>query len=322
MLFSESMRFQLIDDSDDRGLRLLYDLHDATMRADDPDGPPFTYDYFRGMVTYGLTGDPQEIWLAEDATAGAWFELPLRDNTHAVTAQLFVHPEHRRNGIGRELLAHVAGRVRAHGRHVLITDAPNSSPGAAFARDAGAEPAVEALRQVLDLADVPSGLPREAAGYELVRWEGPCPPGLRAGMARLRATMNDAPTGDLDWEDEAWDAGRVEATDRVYELRRTRAYTLAARHVASAEPAGYTEVHVDGDGPWAMQEDTAVARPHRGHRLGLVLKSVMLDWLREHEPSIRRIATWNAASNTHMRAVNERLGFREMDRWHEWQLRL
>jgi GNAT superfamily N-acetyltransferase len=316
------MRFEPIDHADTAALRRLYDLYEATRRADDPDGPHCTYDYFRGMVTYGHSGDPGEIWIAEDGSAGTWFELPARDNTHTVTTDLFVHPRHRRRGIGRELVAHIAGRARDHGRRVLITEAENSSPGAAFARKTGAEPAVESLRQFLDIADVPDDLPKEAGGYELARWEGPCPAELRPGMARLRATMNDAPTGDLDWEDEAWDAARVEAGDRVYTLRNIRAYTVIARHAVSGEPAGYTEIQVDGDGPWATQEDTAVTRPHRGHRLGLVLKSVMLDWLRDREPAVRQVVTWNATSNTHMRAVNERLGFREKDRWCDWQLRL
>src|SRR4051794_16174284 len=98
------MRFEPLSSSDATGLRRLYDLWDAAMRADDPEGPHETYDCFRGMVTYGLTGDPREIWISEDATAGAWFELPSRDNRHAATTQLFVHPDHRRRGVGRELL--------------------------------------------------------------------------------------------------------------------------------------------------------------------------------------------------------------------------
>lgn len=316
------MRFELIDHSDTAGLQRFYELFTAALRKDDPAGPHPTFDYVRGMITYGNTGAPQEVWLAADASAGSFLELPVRDNPHAAVAGLIVHPDHRGRGVGRELLAHVADRVRGRGRRVLISEARGSSPGEAFARAAGAQPAVEALRQVLDLSDVPDDLPERSAGYELARWAGPCPAGLRPEMARLRTTMNDAPTGDLDWQDETWDAERVEARDRVRTLWGLRMYTVIARHVASGEPAAYTEIHVDGDGPWALQEDTAVARPHRGHRLGLVVKGAMLGWLRETEPAVRRIVTWNAASNTHMRAVNERLGFRVLDRWHEWQLKV
>ena len=41
-----------------------------------------------------------------------------------------------------------------------------------------------------------------------------------------------------------------------------------------------------------------------------------------HEPELRVIATWNAASNDYMIAINEALGFRVMDTWHNWQLTL
>ncbi len=320
--FSESMRFEPLSPSDATGLRRLYDLWDAAMRADDPVGPHETYDCFRGVVTYGLTGDPREIWIAEDATAGAWFELPTRDNRHAATAELFVHPDHRRRGLGRELLDHVAGRVRAHDRRLLIGYALSSSPGEGFARTAGAEPAVEELRQVLDLTEVPLEAPKPADGYELERWAGACPPGLQSGMARLRTTMNEVPTGDLEWEDEVWDAERIEARDRVHAMWNIRSYTVVARHIASSVPVGYSEVHVDGDGPWATQEDTAVVPGHRGHGLGMTLKCAMYAWLREREPSVTKILTWNADSNAAIRAVNDRLGFAEMDSGREWQLRL
>jgi RimJ/RimL family protein N-acetyltransferase len=52
-----------------------------------------------------------------------------------------------------------------------------------------------------------------------------------------------------------------------------------------------------------------VARPHRGHRLGLLVKAAMLQWLTGAEPRLRKVATFNAASNRHMIAINEELGF-------------
>jgi len=52
-----------------------------------------------------------------------------------------------------------------------------------------------------------------------------------------------------------------------------------------------------------------VTRPHRGHRLGLLVKTAMLDWLAEAEPQLERIVTGNAAVNQHMIAINEELGY-------------
>jgi GNAT superfamily N-acetyltransferase len=54
---------------------------------------------------------------------------------------------------------------------------------------------------------------------------------------------------------------------------------------------------------------TTVSRPHRGHRLGLLVKTAMLEWLAAAEPKLERIQTGNAADNEHMIAVNDALGF-------------
>ena len=45
----------------------------------------------------------------------------------------------------------------------------------------------------------------------------------------------------------------------------------------------------------------------------------MMRWLREVEPDLRTITTNNAASNAHMIAVNERLGYRVLGRSMEFQ---
>ena len=90
----------------------------------------------------------------------------------------------------------------------------------------------------------------------------------------------------------------------------SRRYSLAAVHDASGEMAALTVVAVDPAVPdWGNQLITAVTRPHRGHRLGMLTKAAMMDWLAEAEPAMRRIETWNAASNRYMIAVNEELGY-------------
>jgi RimJ/RimL family protein N-acetyltransferase len=58
------------------------------------------------------------------------------------------------------------------------------------------------------------------------------------------------------------------------------------------------------------QADTAVARQHRGHRLGLLLKIDMMRWLADVEPQLKIIETWNNVDNNFMINVNEALGYR------------
>ena len=70
------------------------------------------------------------------------------------------------------------------------------------------------------------------------------------------------------------------------------------------------------------QGDTAVARQHRGHRLGLLLKIDMMHWLAEVQPQLKIIQTWNNADNTFMINVNEALGYRLSRIFNMYELRL
>ena len=89
-----------------------------------------------------------------------------------------------------------------------------------------------------------------------------------------------------------------------------REYSVTAVHDATGEMAAMTQVAIDPGSPqWGHQALTAVTRAHRGHRLGLLVKAAMLEWLATAEPQIEQIETGNAASNKHMIAVNEALGF-------------
>lgn len=325
----------------DTGTAMLPAYHAALTAAYEHDvpGPVTPYSMFAFTALHGWAGDAAEAYVhlregaAGAVTGGYILELPLRDNTHvALVRHLAVAPEHRRSGIGSELLAHAISRARAHGRRVLIGEAPAHGPGAAFARARGFTPVTTDDRMVLDLSAVTTeGLERlrddalrHAEGYTLERWAGLAPERYIPDMTALMNGMNDAPRGDLDMEDERWDDERAVKSERSLVQAGLTGYQTLARHAATGEPAGYTRILVPSKQPdgWALQVDTVVLRPHRGHRLGMALKAANLLWLREREPGVKRIVTWNADSNSHMIEINERLGFRPLDRWHEWQLHL
>jgi RimJ/RimL family protein N-acetyltransferase len=194
----------------------------------------------------------------------------------------------------------------------------NGSPGEAFARSAGAAPGLVDVKRVQDLgqlgkdklARLRGPAERAAAGYSLMSWIGPVPEEFVEQVAGVYGAMNDAPQ-DADSAPAVWDARRVR--ESVNDLRPhygMRDYTVAARHDDTGEMAGLTEMAVDPEDPgWGHQLNTAVARKHRGHRLGLLLKIAMLELLATTEPQLERIVTWNAQVNDYMIAVNEALGY-------------
>jgi hypothetical protein len=162
-----------------------------------------------------------------------------------------------------------------------------------------------------------------ATGYELVPLAGRVPEPMQAAVAEMTAAINDAPLDALDVEDEVFTPERLRAFEHMHDLLGKRVYRLIARETSTGALAGVTVVTVDSERPWlAEQYDTSVVRAHRGHRLGVLLKVGMLRWLREQEPQVRDIRTWNAASNTHMIAVNELLGYEVQLSGVEWQRHL
>jgi GNAT superfamily N-acetyltransferase len=120
----------------------------------------------------------------------------------------------------------------------------------------------------------------------------------------------DAPQGDLDTEPEAWDVARVRTRDDFLEAQGRVAVCTVARHLASGELVGYTDIGTTvHDVETAFQWDTIVHPEHRGHRLGMLMKLANLDRLRAVAPQTRRVHTWNADVNTYMNAINDAMGF-------------
>jgi GNAT superfamily N-acetyltransferase len=279
-------------------------------------------------------------WIAragDNPVGMALLELPTLDNMDAGHVTIEVHPEHRRRGVGRALLTVASAQMRAEHRTNAVAFVAErldvaKTPGVAFAEAMGATRALEEICRSLELVTVTddqlAALEEDAAtyaeGYELVSWVGACPDALIDDYTRLTGRMTtDAPMGDLDLEPETWDPERVrESEERNVRLRR-RWVTTAARHQASGQLVAYTDIgwseHVDGT---AFQWMTIVDPHHRGRHLGLLIKAANLRLLRREQPGAERVLTWNAESNQHMIAINERLGFQPQLRFCQWQLKV
>lgn len=167
-----------------------------------------------------------------------------------------------------------------------------------------------------------AGLTADGTAYKIRVWAGPTPEELLDGMAALHRRMSvDAPSGDMDLEEEVWDADEVRALDRRTEAMGRLALTAVAL-AADGVPVAYTVLTHPRDLPEvAYQDDTLVHGEHRGHGLGRLVKAANLAQLAQEAPSVRRVHTWNAVENSHMLAINEELGFRAAGVEGGWELR-
>jgi GNAT superfamily N-acetyltransferase len=324
------VRIERLDPADDAGrLRSCYTIFFAAMRLDEPDRPPSSYPAFATWWAHGSTGDPQQIWLAADddgQPAGCYLlMLPAKENTCLARCMLVVAPGHRRAGIGTALLAHCREQAGQAGRTRLADRAKDQSPGAAFAAAAGATSGIGTIRRRLTIDDaltvriarLRAEAERHATGYRLESWLGMTPAEYLPEMSVLSAAMADAPR-DAGLQPRIWDAGRIARQDQLAISAGQRLYSVGARDARSGQLVAVTQLATDPEVPgWASQSLTAVLAQHRGHRLGLLVKTAMLDLLRETASGVQYIITGNADGNQHMIAINAQLGF-EVSAVHRW----
>lgn len=319
------MPFLLVDPDDDAAVASAVDLLNAARAVDDPDQPAWVPGLVSGELRHGWDLEPDEMSLfvperQSDPVGVLELNFPRRDNLHLAWAAITVHPDHRHQGHGSAMLAEVIRRARAVGRTTVWLGAPEDDLGAkAFVERSGFRFANHDARRHQLLADLDAEEIERlhhqavdaATGYLLERATPPIADDVLEELVEVTAAINDAPMGDLTFEDEHFDLKRLQDFQAASAGRGERLYRIWARHRDTGEIGGHTVVSTHPLQPrWGFQGDTTVRREHRGHRLGLLLKIEMLRWLAEVEPQIEEIITYNQADNTFMISVNEALGYR------------
>lgn len=150
-----------------------------------------------------------------------------------------------------------------------------------------------------------------SAGYRVVQWFAPTPPEYVEGYAWMKSRMiTDAPSADLQFDEEVWDAARLAQHDAKYTDVGRLIQVTAAQHIDSGEIVAFNELVIGKDRTEATyQEDTLVLKEHRGHKLGTLVKCAgLLSW-REIVPESPRVITYNAEENRPMLDINEAIGF-------------
>lgn len=335
------MDVHLVDPHDDLTFAAWFAVVDAAHRALRPHEPGWLLDELRAKaLDAGGPGRTECLAAVDDAgnvVGSVYADLPVRDNTHLVSAELTVHPEQRRRGAGRALLQALERRALDDSRKVVILeqdetpDSLDSSPGRAFALAHGYEIAQTEIRRDLAVPADEDRLARlevasmpYASGYRIVTWAGPCPDEFAEARAYLASRMStDAPMGDLSLEEEDWDVRRLRQREASTEAQGRRVLTAAAVHEATGQLAAYTEIQIPTAVPqFAYQWDTLVLREHRGRRLGTLVKLANLRQLAHASPGTATVMTYNAEENRPMIAINEALGAAVAGVCLEWQKHL
>lgn len=329
------MEIKRVDVFDDTAFGAWHEANSAAIAFGRVDPP--LYDLAESAVAFRQTGGAYDYELYAAVADGrvlgtARLELTRHDNPTLADVEIAVVPEHRRRGLGTALFRVAEARCAELGRTSILgaVQQPNEAPevpGVPFLTGLGFTRRNVEMRRVLDLPVPPERLARLAAkaaektgGYELRSWPNACPEEYAEQYAHLKSLlMTEAPSGDMDYEPEVWDVARLRSDERkTFDQGRQIVTTVA--FAPDGTIAAHTQIGITPVGSTkAFQWDTLVLPEHRGHRLGLALKVANLQETALRFPDRTVIETWNAVQNGPMVAVNLELGFREVERFEEWQ---
>ncbi|MPY66689.1 GNAT family N-acetyltransferase [Deinococcus sp. SDU3-2] len=308
--------------------QLLTDSHAFAL----PDDPPLRPE----LEALGLTHvSPDEaarhfvVWDGDQAVAWGSLGYSLTQNLHAAHARLIVHPDLRRQGLGRAVAEALREAAREEGRRLITLGTTSHVPaGDAFARTLGAEPALPMRQSQLDLAGLDQGLldrwtaRPEGDPYRLHLWTR-VPDEFLGRMVTMMEVMNTAPKGDLEVDDWRITPEMVRAWEDMIEEAGEIRLILAAEDTRTGELMGYTETFWHPERAALVYQGATAVRPEaRGQGLGKWLKAQMLRHVQAEFPGARWVRTNNAEENAAMLGINVALGFQPWASFTEWQVRL
>ena len=289
-----------------------------------PDDPPRPVERLVLELQTPTADKDVEVWLGLEGgrvVAVGDLELHLEDNLHVAFLDAGVARSERRRGVGTAFLRAMAERVHELGRTKLMTWCEQGSGGEPFLqRYEGAKMAYLARKSRLLVDELDRALlerwARPAEGYSVLTWDAPTPAEHLQAYADVLNVMNTAPMQDLDLEDEVFTPALVEGWERQVLDRKGAKHVAVARHDATGQVVGLTELVYDELRPtMGFQWNTGVDGAHRGHGLGSTLKAVNALRLLDERPQVRTVDTFNQDENEPMLAINTAMGFRPLIRY-------
>lgn len=330
-----------LDPRDDESMRTWHDCFLASHRHERPYAVPLMREEVQANLAAERDSERQLAWsgVADgEVVATGTLSLSLHDNLETAYLDVQVRPDRRGRGHGATMLRHLEDQARAHDRSVLVVDvaypydAPADGAGTPYADFAVRHGYSFALGNVQRVLELPAddarltALAEEAAphhgDYTLRSFSGPIPDDLVASFADIVGTlMTEAPSGEIEHEPEVFDEARIRADELVFAASGRTKFTTVAID-PHGEVAAYSELVLPAHDPGRVYQWGTLARPQdRGHRLGLATKVRNLQWA-QPRLGTATLVTFNAEVNAPMVAVNEKMGFRAVERVGEFQKRL
>ena len=310
-----------IDEVAEDDLQAVIDLANQVNAEREPRHTDFTVDEYRmfsnspGQVRIRFlvrskSGNPVASMTTNFASDGS--------NPHLLRTSLSVASEHRRRGVGAELLGKAAEIARDLGRESLTGTVFDTVPAAdAFLKAIGGQRTLEHHLNSLRIADLDLDLlkewvdegPQLAPAYSVRVFEGNFPSEYLDGMAHLYLVLErDMPTPD-GLEPREWTPELVHDFMEHF-LQGTEALTAVVIKDDTGEIAGMSQLIRRTADPATWHVTTTMVDPeHRGHSLGKWVKGAANLEALARWPGGEYEETGNASTNAAMLAINHAMGF-------------
>ena len=209
--------------------------------------------------------------------------------------------EHRRHGVGRELVHALAEHGRGLGRDGVNAFVDEGDEAAlAFVRSYGLEEVDYQLEQVRVVADEPAAAAPD--GIEIVSLDGRREELLEAVWPVAQEGYADMPLpGAVSYPFSTWmrdEATRPDGSFAAFD---------------DGEPVGYAGLMEHANGSAVAEHGlTVVRRDHRGRGIARALKRSQLHWASTN--GIVELITWTQKGNEAMQALNASLGYENRSR--------
>jgi GNAT superfamily N-acetyltransferase len=252
-----------------------------------------------------------------------------QENLNIREVAIEVHPEHRRRGLGKKLLAR-AIEACGDGQGLILEGWTMSRvpAGAAFAERIGAKPGLRMRNSQLDLGAIDRALidrwaSIDPAGYR-IEWIGnETPDRLMDNVVTAVRAINTMPREELQMEDWKITPETMREWERMTRARGQEHRMAVVIEESTGASAAFTDVFFDPRVPSVIhQGGTATIPEHRGKGIGKWVKAQMARRLLEEVPEARYVRTDNAGTNAAMLAINVAMGFKPVWESVIWQIPL
>lgn len=306
----------------EENLAALHELHlqwDLERQPGHPEMP-----WLHRLADWRNVSSFEEVprWVAFDggraiATSGVY--LHTTQDLDNAWGWVYVHPDRRGHGLGRELVRPTVAYSEDRARERYGVGVPKGSQYGSIPVRAGMKAVYDERVSRLRTADLDHALMESwieasverAAGYELLFLPMPIPAEHRKRMIEVTEVMNTAPLEDLEEDPFHWDDELLRDVEERAALKGELIHTCVARERSTGDFVGFTTLVYQRLYPVVAQQwDTGVDPRHRNLGLGRWLKAAMiLQFLGEH-PEVEIVETENAESNAPMLNINVAMGFK------------